>query len=364
MIVAVAFGVVISALHMVAIAEGQTIPPGDYWLFNAVVAVAFSASGAAIAWRRPKNPIGWAFIAGGLGNGLAGIGGQYSLLTGDPIGYWLFSWAWIPLPIAIAVTFLTFPTGHPLTPRWRPVLLAVVLLGGAAMFVRATSPPIDGDPSFYLGPPVVVAWPAWVTVVAPFLFIAVAVTGVASLIARFRRSRGDEHEQLKWLVAASIPLGISFAGGFGDVMVSAAAVLLFAVPVALAILRFRLYDIDLLINRTLVYGALSGSLIALYGGSVLALSAVLHSFTGSSDFAVAGSTLAVVALFQPVRRRIQSAVDRRFYRRKYDAARTLDSFAVRLRDEIDLDALRTELIAAVGATVQPTHASLWLRDTP
>jgi hypothetical protein len=201
------------------------------------------------------------------------------------------------------------------------------------------------------------------------------VLGIVAVRVRLRRSRGVERQQLKWVLAVTSAVGVVIVLDMGTWFIwpeghlqermAVMGVAFAAIPVAagIAILRYRLYDIDLLINRALVYGALSGSLLALYGGSVLALSALLHSFTGSSDFAVAGSTLAVVALFQPVRRRIQSAVDRRFYRRKYDAARTLDGFAVRLRDEIDLDALRTELIGAVGATVQPTHASLWLRDT-
>jgi len=162
MLLAVAFGVTIASLRVIEIAMGRPHPPGDYWLFNTLVAIAFSVSGAAIALRRPRNPIGWAFIAGALGNGVAGIGGEYTALTGDPIGVWLLSWAWMPLPLAIAVTLHTFPTGQAWTPRWQPVLIAAALAGVAGIIVQATSSSVAGAPPTFRGPPVAIGWPAWV----------------------------------------------------------------------------------------------------------------------------------------------------------------------------------------------------------
>jgi hypothetical protein len=361
---AMALGVATAVFHVIAIARGQTALPGDYSLFNAVVALAVSASGVAIAWRRPRNPIGWAFMAAAVGNGLAGVGGQYFLLTADPLGYWLYSWGWVTLLVGIVVTLHTFPTGHPVTPRWRAAVLAAVLFVVAAMLILATSPPVPGDPPSYPGPPLVVTWPEWVAAFWPLLLMAAIVSGFASLIVRFRRSRGEEREQLKWLVVASGPSGIGMAGSLAsaNVLVTTPAVLLIAIPVALAILRYRLYDIDLLINRTLVYGALSALLAATYFGAAVLLSALLRPFAAESELAVAGSTLAVVILFAPLRSRIQRLVDERFYRAKYDAGRTLDAFSARLRDQVDLDALEREVLGVVGQTVQPTHAALWLRE--
>jgi hypothetical protein len=199
------------------------------------------------------------------------------------------------------------------------------------------------------------------------LVVVSMVAAVVSLVIRFRRSRGDERQQLKWFACAGalLPLlAISDIILLPDVFID----LLFAVltaflPVAagIAILRYRLYDIDALINRTLVYAALTLTLGVAYVGSVLLLQTALRPFTSGSDIAVAVSTLAVVALFQPLRRRIQDWVDRRFYRSRYDAQRTLDEFSSRLREEVDLAQLEGQLVTAVERTIRPTHASLWLR---
>jgi hypothetical protein len=192
---------------------------------------------------------------------------------------------------------------------------------------------------------------------------------VAALVVRFRRATGIEHLQLKQLVfaaALALPsMGLAaflyYDHVFVQILIAAAAPL---PPLAagLAILRYRLYDIDLVINRTVVYGALSAILAAVYFGAVLLLQVVLSPFTEGSSLAVAVSTLAVAALFRPVRARIQDVVDRRFFRSKYDAARTLYRFGTQLRDQVDLDDIGTDLLTVVGETVQPTHASLWLRS--
>jgi hypothetical protein len=194
-----------------------------------------------------------------------------------------------------------------------------------------------------------------------------------ALVVRFRRSRGVEREQLKWLMyTAAMTFGLLVIlvltprGAIADLAVSATLVGIGLIPVAIgiAIFRYRLYDIDVLIRRTIIYAALSAVLVAAYLVGLALFQAILAPITSGSAVAVAVSTLAVVALFQPVRTRIQRVVDRRFYRSRYDAARTLDAFSLRLRSEVDLDSVRAELLEAVGSTLSPIHASVWLRETP
>lgn len=194
-----------------------------------------------------------------------------------------------------------------------------------------------------------------------------SLAAAASLVARFARSRGDTRAQLKWLAAAASLVAVSLLASFVSPHKYQQALLIAAmtaVPAAIgiAILRYRLYEIDVLINRTLVYASLTAVLGLFYVASIALLQLALARFTAGSDVAVAGSTLVVVAAFQPVRRRIERAVDRRFYRAKYDAARTLDRLATRLRNEVDLDEVRADLLTAVNDTVHPAHASLWLRN--
>jgi len=196
-----------------------------------------------------------------------------------------------------------------------------------------------------------------------FLLLVIGtLTAIASIVVRFRRSRGIERQQLKWVTAAAalLPLSQAPSGDIGFAALLLGALVL-AGAVAIAMLRYRLYDIDVVINRTLVYGALTATLAACYLGSVLLLQVVLRPITEESSLAIAVSTLAVAALFRPVRARIQAAVDRRFYRSKYDAGRTLERFGVRLRDQVALDSLSAELRTVVAETMQPAHVSLWLR---
>lgn len=357
MVLAVACGAMTAVLHLMAMASGRTLPPGDYWLFNTLTAVVFSVSGAAIAVRRPRNAIGWAFIAGGLGNGLAGIGGQYALLAQDATAYWLFTWAWIPLPIAIAVTLHTFPTGHPLTPRWRPALLAVGLAGVGLILVQATSPPVGDHPPFYSGPPLVVPWPAWVAVWP--LFVVTELIGIASLFLRFRRSRGDEREQLKWLVLAGIPLVLSLAG-IGNVQVSALAVLLIAVPVALAILRFRLYDIDLVINRALVYGVLGLLVAAAYLVLATALGR-LAGGEGSPATATAATVLAALAALA-ARQAVQQAIGRILYGRRGDPLAVIGSVARRLESAGTPEGLLTHVVGDLREALKLDAVAVYAVD--
>jgi hypothetical protein len=219
--------------------------------------------------------------------------------------------------------------------------------------------------------------------VAPMMFVATILLCAASLVARYRQARGPERQQLKWFFYAfllSIAIlnigtigGALLVGGDPNAAREAplyvlywsvlwpATIITIPISIGIAILRHRLYDIDLIINRTLVYGALTAILAAAYVGAIAVLHVVLQPFTQGSQLAVAASTLAVAALFQPLRGRIQRAVDRRFYRSRYDAERTVDRFAGRLRDELDLAALSAELIGVVGETVRPARAGLWLR---
>jgi hypothetical protein len=202
------------------------------------------------------------------------------------------------------------------------------------------------------------------------LALVALLLAMVSMFVRFRRSIGVERQQLKWIVYAGAAAASGFAltlflsGPLANAVFAVAFLAFIGVPVAagFAIMRYRLYEIDLLINRTLVYGALTALLVAVYVGSVVGLQSVFRAMTGQeSTLAVVASTLLIAALFNPFRRRIQSLVDRRFYRRKYDARKTLEAFSAKLREETDLDALRDDLVGVVRETMQPAHVSMWLR---
>jgi len=351
--------------------------------------LAFPTVGAIVAARRPQNPIGWIFCAVGLSliGGIAAA--EYVLrarmvnpsLPAPDVVAWMGSWTWlIGLGLAGTLMLLLFPDGRAPTPRWRIVgWLAAITIGVTLVGFALRPGPIDGDPDivnpFGVSGPIgeiarlvteVFAWPLAALVVASF----------AAFVARFVRARGDERQQLKWVAYATfiaifgfgLMMVVALTGGAADEgfswiwYVMLLGLGLIPVTAGIAILRYRLYDIDLIIRRTLTYGALSATLVAVYIGLVIAIQGVLSGFTGGNSLAVATSTLAVAALFQPVRRRIQSAVDRRFYRSRYDAARTVQAFASRLRHEVDLTLLTNELRGMVAETLQPTSVSVWLRD--
>jgi hypothetical protein len=220
-----------------------------------------------------------------------------------------------------------------------------------------------------------IATPSWYTLALALVQIPFAVTCFAGLYSRFRRSQGVERQQIKWFLfgvslmvtflvtatLAEVTLGYQAArdlSGIGAAIALAAP----AVTAGVGILRYRLFDIDVLINRTLVYGATISSIGAGFVAAALILQTILRPITGGSDVAIAGSTLLTVAAFQPLRRRIQAGIDRRFYRSRYDASRTLDAFTSRMRDQVDIDAVRGEMLDVIGATVRPAHASVWLRE--
>ena len=342
---------------------------------EAVMLTSIAVIGAVVASRLPHNPCGWLVCVIPASFSLAILADRvYDSLEQPVRGFallapWLVSWIWIPAMLSVAWFPQLFPSGRPLTGRWR----ALVWTGAAAgvpLFIgtafaggRLEDYPEIQNPVGTSG-----AIGTLVDVLGGIGFALLVVTvlgAIASLVTRFRRSRGVERQQLKWVATAALVFPVAFsmptpeaAGDDLGFTLLLFALFLIALAVAVAILRYRLYDVDLVINRTLVYGALTALLAGAYLVSVLLLQLVLSP---SSDLAIAGSTLAVAALFRPARARIQTAIDRRFFRRRYDAQRTLESFAARLRDEVTLDAVGQDLRDVVTETMQPAHVSLWLR---
>jgi len=288
----------------------------------------------------------------------ASFGGGFTVLVGGLI---------VVLP-----PFL-FPDGHLPSPAWR-VPLSVAVAGPVMSAVAAQLLPGGSPFAPFVRNPLGIAGAAdalvIVIVVGSALMAASLVFGVAAVVTRYRRGTSEQRQQLKWFVYAATVSGsvqllwLGALSGTAELGVAllAGSVLIQPLAMTVAILRYRLYDIDVLINRTLVYGATTAGIAIAFFAGIVILQAILRPLISGSELAVAASTLASVALFQPLRRRIQDAVDRRFYRSRYDAARTLDAFSVRLRDEVDLDAVRAELVGAVLRTVQPAHASVWLRE--
>jgi hypothetical protein len=346
------------------------------WVSSAVV-------GGLVASRLPGNLVGWLFLGSALGSAVHAFGGQYAVygmltepgslpLVGTMV---LLSslFAGVGAVLAFVLLPLYFPNGRPVSPRWNLVAWLALALLPVLTALSTFSP---GEAVYGKGIPNPLAVEALRPVadaVNPILFgsyIVLIFAAAASLMVRFRRSAGEERQQLKWFTyaAAFIPvwflLNSPIERAFPNLFAVLDALVIAGVPVAagIAILRYRLYDIDRIINRTLVYGALTAVLAALYLGGVVVLQYAFRVLAGGeTQLAVVASTLAIAALFNPLRRRIQSFIDRRFYRRKYDSAKTLEAFSAKLRDETDLDRLGDDLVFVVHETVQPAHASLWLR---
>jgi hypothetical protein len=348
---------------------------------DAALALAFPTVGAIIASRRPGNAVGWIFCAIGLCGGASIFFAQYGIyalvtnpgsLPAGAIATWIATWVWLP-SVTLTITFLLliFPHGRLLSPRWRPVAWLAAAVTIAATVLLAIVPWDLLDPGVPAQNPVGVESLGYLGIAPPIPIILIGIPttllSVASLVLRFRRSRGEERQQLKWFVYAGVLIvGSLFVPllvpGVAASLLQLLVMPLLPVAVGVAILRYRLYEIDLLINRTLVYGALTALLVVVYVGSVVSLQGALRALTGQeSQLAVVASTLAVAAIFNPLRRGIQAFVDRRFYRRKYDVAKTLAAFSAKLRDETDLDAVSDDLVGVVRETMQPAHASLWLR---
>jgi hypothetical protein len=362
--------------------------------------LAFPLVGALIASRRPENPIGWICLVDGLLWMLIFVSDAYSAygLTRPgsipfpvTIHALLYAWLWVPIVGLIGIyLLLLFPDGKLPSRRWRLLAwLAGAVIAVESLSVFFTPGPLQDLRSVHN--PFGLKDHPWVEglglIVLPLLPLCMVASAV-SLVLRFRRSSGVVREQIKWIAFAASFMGLTYLGmmsaGLIIWLISAqetpsnlgsqslwgailenVMVLSFAgVPVAIgfAVLKHRLYAIDLLINRTLVYGALTATLVAVYVGSIVVLQGLLRALTGQeSQLAIVASTLAVAALFNPLRRRIQAFIDRRFYRSKYNAAKTLEAFSAKLRNETDLDALSDDLVGVVRETMQPAHISLWLR---
>ncbi|MDQ3646878.1 MAG: hypothetical protein M3345_08105 [Actinomycetota bacterium] len=350
-------------------------------LGDVVIAVAFAGVGAAILWGGARNAMGWVFVTVGVGlaldlfaniYGLLGLLERPGSLPGALWVGWYGSWGWaIPFLLLFTFIFLLFPTGRPPSRRWSPVLWACVFMTGTALVAAALAPgPLEigeGHPDLLPSNPVGRSIPALETLssVAEFAFPVLMLACLLSLVFRFRAAGGEERAQIKWFMFAGLSVAAVFllvevlpVSDFVADLLFAPVILTLPVAVGIAVMKHRLYDIDILINRTLVYGALTAILGLTYLGAVTAAS----TFAGDSPVAVAASTLAVAALFQPLRRRVQDFIDHRFYRRKYDAEKTVESFSARLRDEIDLDTLSDELLSVVDQTMQPARVSLWLKQ--
>ena len=380
-LVALALALLVAS-EVTYVGNGSTFSLGVGFIW--AITLVFSGVGALIATRHPQNAIGWIFLGvavtagvGELAGGYAGywIGGNGGSEALGKAAAWYESLSWIPF-ILVPATFLLllFPDGRLLSPRWRPIAWCAAV-GVVGVFVTQGLTPGRLQDYPQLMNPYGVTSPVLDPLTGlSFLALLVGIVGsAASLIVRFRRATGEQRLQIKWLAlagavaAATVPIGTLGYSVWGDTVSNVAIMLsVLGLPVAagVAILRYRLYDIDVVINRTLVYGALTATLAGAYLGSVLVLQLALSGLTAGSGLAVAASTLAVAALFRPARNRIQAVVDRRFYRLKYDAARTLESFSARLRDEVDLSALDAELRGVVAETMQPAHVSLWLRARP
>jgi hypothetical protein len=357
--------------------------------------LAFTIVGALIASRRPENPIGWICLVAGLFWTLIALDDQYTaygLATTGVVPFpatvaALSQWLWVP-PVGLLSIYLIllFPDGRLPSRRWRPLAwvsgAVMVLVSLAIALAPGPLPDLGGvrNPFGLEGYP----WIADATNVIPALLPLCTLASALSLVLRYRRSGSEEREQIKWIAFAGSFVGLMslitvvsaliFAPEFADsigtqplwlVVLQDVELLSFAgIPVAvgIAIFRYRLYDIDVIINRTLVYGLLTATLVALYFGGIVVLQRVFVLLTGQhSTLAVVASTLLIAALFTPLRRRIQGFIDRRFYRRKYDARKTLEAFSAKLRDETDLEALNNDLVGVVKETMQPAHVSLWLR---
>jgi hypothetical protein len=352
-------------------------------LLGQLVFVLFGWFGALIVSRRPSHPIGWLLCAFGLANGLAAFASEYAIYglvstpgaaPGAAALAWVTSWLFAVNLALLTTLLLLFPSGRPPSPRWRWVLWLASVGNGLIVIGALALWPLRGAALLQTNGP---AEPGSVLAelgnVGFLAALAALLVAGASLVVRFRRARGVERQQLKWLLYAvaiavlGTPLLSLAPSRTPELVVDLASALLIAlipVTVGLAILKYRLYDIDRLINRTLVYGLLTALLASVYALVVLVLGQLFGGLgTNLPNWAVAAATLAVAALFRPARRRIQQGVDRRFNRRKYDAAKTIEAFSARLRDQIDLDTLASELLAVVDQTMQPTRDSLWLRPS-
>jgi hypothetical protein len=337
--------------------------------------------GAIVAWRRPHNAVGWLLASVGwlscwqcltVGYAIHGLFGEAPLPMAAASA-WAFSWSGMWVGLAVGHVLVRFPDGRIAEKRgWFSVTLFVVSAVLATIALGLRQGPLFLFPDIENPFGVAGVEGALDTAfgAAVLLYFAAFGLGISALIQRWRRAIDIERQQFKWFMAGVL-LSLAFVMAAAVLFVAELPFAKFvvsngvaAVPIAvgIAILRHRLYDIDLLIKRTLVYGATSAAIAASFFMGIVALQALLRPLTAGSEIAIAGSTLVSFALFQPVRRRVQHAVSRRFDRSRYDAERTLDAFADQLRDEVDVDALRADLVDVVRQTMAPASVSVWLRE--
>jgi hypothetical protein len=389
-----ALSLALTALSLLLLAFNRSDPNThiyEYWQVDTLVPVSFSIIGAIVASRLPANPLGWLFCVAACVAAVDHFSAEYALYallaqpTSLPAGEalaWLASWAWILYCGCIALSLLLFPNGRPPSSRWRWLAWLSVFLTIAGAVWVAFSPGVIGNLGSIRNPLGIEGLPSGFKPVQTIMLALLFVAALSTLVVRLRRARGIERQQIKWpaftvvVVAGSSFLSdtaISEAIGlrwleWAGYVIFIPALIGFPISIGIAIVRYRLYDIDILINRTLVYGALSATLALIYFGGVATTQAIFRALTGQQEqpqLAIVISTLLIAALFNPLRRRIQRFIDRRFYRRKYDARKTLEAFSAKLRDETDLDALSDDLVGVVKETMQPSRISLWQRpDTP
>ena len=348
----------------------------DVWGFRGypgLLAVPFSIVGALLVSQRAENPIGWIFSAIAVLSGVQLVAEELPIYADTKGAFvaaatWVGHWIWFPIGALLAVAVLFFPTGRLPSRRWAKVLWTNVGIAtlGVAAFVIGPASAMDVSGRNPLELEALAGVTGIVVLVVLLCFPLMLGVAALSLVTRMRGSTGDERQQLKWFLlgAALVP----FAGVVPSLPVPSPIQIVFVccfmgIPVVtgIAILKYRLYDIDIVINRTLVYSALTAFLGACYVVLVFGFEALLSPFTAESDLAIAASTLAVAALFGPARARVQRFIDRRFYRQKFDAERTIAEFSDRLRNEVELAAVKTQLTGVVAETMQPAHVSLWMR---
>jgi hypothetical protein len=378
-----AISLAVTALCFLLIALNLSLdtPAYFFWPDLTVLALGYSVIGAIIASRLPNHPIGWLCCAIGFIAAIDHFGGEYAVyallahphsLPGGMAMFWLQDWFWMLFIGLIVFLLLLFPTGRLPSGRWQPFAWgSVVVILGAVILTASTPLPSSGSElrGSLEEPP------------SPIQFseLLLGLVAAVSVVVGRRNARGVERQQIKWLlyagaiffVGSSLKIAVVYfiqlEGPWGlwiSYILVAVGGLSGPIAIGVAILRYRLYNIDVLINRTLVYGSLTALLAAVYFGGVTATQAIVRVLTGQEQqpqLVVVVSTLVIAALFNPLRRRIQSFIDRRFYRRKYDATKMLDAFSAKLRDETDLDALSDDLVGVVREAMQPSHVSLWLR---
>jgi hypothetical protein len=384
-----ALALALTALSLLLLALNLSHPNThifDWWFNNTLIVIDVTV-GAIVASRRPENPIGWLLCVSGLTISIGHFSSQYAIyallaqpgsLPAGEVMAWIASWL-LPVYAGLQVFYLLlFPTGRLPSGRWRPLAWLTVAFMLVGVILSALSP---GAYLGSLGPirnPLGLegftnVYKALLYTMSPLLYGAVAL----SLLMRLRRAVGVERQQLKWfaysaaifalgIVLVTIPLAVETPPWYewAATALFTAAGTAITISIGIAILRYKLYEIDTLINRTLVYGLLTVLLAALYFGGVATTQLIFRALTGQEQqpqLAIVVSTLVIAALFNPLRRHIQGFIDRRFYRSKYDAAKTLETFSAKLRDETDLDALSDDLVGVVRETMQPAHVSLWLR---